>query len=92
MIDLPYFKILTRNLRDFTQKKAYQPKVIGIKGKGLISIEPGVQSPEIVMDIFENMMKVSYLSSNFGGPQFMTPEQIDFIDNWEVENYRRQVK
>jgi NAD(P)-dependent dehydrogenase (short-subunit alcohol dehydrogenase family) len=36
-------------------------------------------------------MKVAWLSRSFGGPHPMTREQIDFIDNWEVENYRRSV-
>jgi hypothetical protein len=41
--------------------------------------------------VFEDAMKVAYLSHSFGGPHPMTQEQIDFIDNWEVENYRRSV-
>jgi NAD(P)-dependent dehydrogenase (short-subunit alcohol dehydrogenase family) len=36
-------------------------------------------------------MQISYLAENFGGPHFMTDRDIDFIDNWEVENYRRQI-
>jgi len=75
----------------FQFKKGYFPKIIVIKGKGLLAIDDNEKSALTVMNVFENMMKVSYLSDNFGGPQFMTPEQIDFIDNWEVENYRRKV-
>jgi hypothetical protein len=41
--------------------------------------------------VFTDMMKISYLSEQFGGPHFMTDGQISFIDNWEVENYRRSV-
>ena len=37
------------------------------------------------------MMKVSYLSRNFGGPDPLTDDQISFIDNWESENYRRNI-
>src|SRR5690554_2510359 len=36
-------------------------------------------------------MKTACLSQSFGGAHPMTQEQIDFIDNWEVENYRRSV-
>ena len=36
-------------------------------------------------------MKVAYISKSFGGPHPMSSEQIDFIDTWEVENYRRSV-
>jgi rhamnose utilization protein RhaD (predicted bifunctional aldolase and dehydrogenase) len=82
---------LREQVERFSDNHGYMPKIIGIKGKGLLAIESGSQSPVTVLDVFENMMKVSMLSENFGGPQFMTPEQIDFIDNWEVENYRRTV-
>ncbi len=75
----------------FAERYGYLPKIIAVQGKGLVSIETGQQSPATVMDVFENMMKVRYFSEIFGGPQFMNPEQIDFIDNWEVENYRRTV-
>jgi len=37
------------------------------------------------------LMKISYYSENFGGPRFMTCFHIDFIDTWEVENYRRKI-
>jgi NAD(P)-dependent dehydrogenase (short-subunit alcohol dehydrogenase family) len=36
-------------------------------------------------------MKISWLSESFGGQHFMTAKQINFIDTWEVENYRRKV-
>ena len=37
------------------------------------------------------MMKIADLAQSFGGEHPMTQAQIDFIDNWEVENYRRKV-
>ena len=37
------------------------------------------------------MMKIATIAQAFGGEHPMTPKQIDFIDNWEVENYRRKV-
>ena len=75
----------------FKAKFGYAPKVIAVKGEGIIAIEDSEKSCDIVLDIFENMMKVSYYAENFGSPQFMTAEQIAFIDNWEVENYRRKM-
>ena len=44
-----------------------------------------------VKEVFEDAMKISWLSESFGGQHFMTAEQINFIDTWEVENYRRKV-
>ncbi|MCL3780840.1 class II aldolase [Prolixibacteraceae bacterium JC049] len=78
-------------INEFESTKGYLPKVAIIENEGIIAIEDSEKSAQTVLDIFENMMKVSYLSNNWGGPQFMTPEQISFIDNWEVENYRRKM-
>ena len=69
----------------------YLPKVIAIEGQGVIAIEENIKSVLNVLEVFSNILKISFLSENFGGPKFMTKSQIDFIDNWEVENYRRKM-
>lgn len=70
-------------------KYGYLPKVLAIEGEGVIAVEDNVKSIENVLEVFTNILRISFLSENFGGPKFMTKEQIEFIDNWEVENYRR---
>ncbi len=75
----------------FREKLGYQPKVLLIKGIGLVAVGDNAAQCDIILDVFEDAMKVSFLSQSFGGPHPMTQEQIDFIDNWEVENYRRSV-
>ncbi len=75
----------------FKNRHGYLPKMIAVQGNGLLVVEENRKSAQTVLEVFQNMMKVSFYSENFGGPHFMTQEQIDFIDNWEVENYRRQV-
>lgn len=75
----------------FKQDYGYYPKVIIEERGGLTAIEENQRSLENVLDVFMDQMKISYLSEYFGGPHFMTPEQIQFIDNWEVEHYRRKI-
>jgi len=72
-------------------EKGYWPRVIGIKGEGLCVLEDSIKSAYTVLEVFEDMLKTAVYAENFGGAKPMTPEQIAFIDNWEVENYRRQV-
>ena len=67
------------------------PKMAGLKGYGIVAFEDNIRSVETMLDVFEDWMQISYLSENFGGPHFMSERDIAFIDNWEVENYRRQV-
>ncbi len=82
---------ITEDIQSYSDKHSYLPKIIGLKGIGLISVGESMGSANISMDVFLDMMKVSFLSENFGGPHYLTSKQTEFIDNWEVENYRRKV-
>ena len=75
----------------FTAKFGFQPKVMLIKGIGLVAVGDNSAQCDIILDVFEDAMKIAYYAESFGGPHPMTQAQIDFIDNWEVENYRRSV-
>ncbi|MDP4238318.1 MAG: class II aldolase/adducin family protein [Bacteroidota bacterium] len=75
----------------FISNFGYQPKVLLIKEIGLVSVGDTEAQCDIILDVFEDAMKIAYLSESFGGAHPMTPSQIDFIDHWEVENYRRNV-
>lgn len=78
-------------LEEFEKARGYYPKVIVEEKGGLIIVEESEKSIQTVLEVFTDMMKISYLSEHFGGPHFMSDEQISFIDNWEVEHYRRKV-
>lgn len=75
----------------FITKFGYLPKVILINGIGIVAVGDHAKQCDIILDVFEDALKVAWLSRSFGGAHPMTQEQIDFIDNWEVENYRRSV-
>ncbi|MBS0010266.1 MAG: class II aldolase [Bacteroidales bacterium] len=75
----------------FKSRYAYMPLIIALEKTGLMSVAKNKGSATRSLLVFRDMMKISFLSENFGGPKFLTPEQIDFVDNWEAENYRRNV-
>jgi rhamnose utilization protein RhaD (predicted bifunctional aldolase and dehydrogenase) len=75
----------------FEESHGYAPRLIIEEKMGLIAVEQNERSLQTVLEVYTDQMKISYLSENFGGPHFMSPEQIRFIDNWEVEHYRRKV-
>lgn len=78
-------------LERFRQEFGYDPKIILIKGMGLAAVDAHYNAVQTALDVYEDLMKISYFSEFFGGPRFMTMDQISFIDHWEVENYRRKV-
>lgn len=75
----------------YIAKNGYTPKVILIKGIGLVAVGDNAAGCDIILDVYEDMMKIALLAQAFGGEHPMTQTQIDFIDNWEVENYRRKM-
>lgn len=84
-------KLLSVAIGNFHTQNGYDPKVIAIGNYGLLVVGESEKSAQTVFEVYYDMMKISWLSNLYGGPKFMTPEQIEFIDNWEVENYRRKV-
>ena len=49
------------------------------------------KNAQIITDVFCDAVKIAAYARHFGGEHAMEPEWISFIDNWEVENYRRKV-
>ncbi|MDR2119601.1 MAG: SDR family NAD(P)-dependent oxidoreductase [Tannerella sp.] len=75
----------------YADDNGYMPKVLLVKGIGLIAAGDNAAGCDIILDVYEDMMKIAEIAQYFGGEHPMTKDQIDFIDNWEVENYRRSV-
>lgn len=80
-----------KQISDFENRFGYLPKVLLLKEIGLVAVGDNAKQCDIILDVFEDAMKIAFLSQSFGGAHPMTQAQIDFIDNWEVENYRRSV-
>jgi len=78
-------------LPHFISEYGYSPKVIIIKDMGVFAIAESYSSAEACLDVYEDLEKISWYASQCGGIKFLTPEQVAFIDKWEVENYRRKV-
>jgi rhamnose utilization protein RhaD (predicted bifunctional aldolase and dehydrogenase)/NAD(P)-dependent dehydrogenase (short-subunit alcohol dehydrogenase family) len=80
-----------REIDSYIQRNGYAPKVMLIRGVGLVAVGDSAASCDIIADVFADMMQLAYHAQAFGGGHPMTQEQVDFIDHWEVESYRRQV-
>jgi NAD(P)-dependent dehydrogenase (short-subunit alcohol dehydrogenase family) len=78
-------------LKAIEKSKGVFPKVILLKGMGMIVTDDSAAMVEVVADTFRNKLEVTYYSGSFGGLSPMTTEQVFFIDNWEVEKYRKGV-
>ncbi len=78
-------------LPHFISEYGFLPKVLVIKDMGIFAFAESSASAEACLDVYEDLIRISYYASQCGGIKFLTPEQVAFIDQWEVENYRRKV-
>jgi NAD(P)-dependent dehydrogenase (short-subunit alcohol dehydrogenase family)/rhamnose utilization protein RhaD (predicted bifunctional aldolase and dehydrogenase) len=79
---------LVLKVNEYKEKYGYNPKIILIREIGMIAVDDNIGMVETISDVFEDLMKISFLSESFKGPHFMNPKQISYIENWESEKYR----
>lgn len=78
-------------IETYIARRGHTPKVLLVKGIGLVAVGDSAKNAGIITEVFLDAMKVAFYAASFGGAHGMEPAWIDFIDNWEVENYRRKV-
>lgn len=76
-------------LEAFRKKSGYDPKIVLFRGLGVVAAGDNINAVNVAIDVFEDILKIAHYSLNFGGPNFMTPEHVKFIEEWEVEAYRK---
>lgn len=78
-----------KDLADFRKQNGYDPKIIVVRGLGIIAPGDNITAADVAIDVFEDILKIAHFSLNFGGPNFMHPDDVKFIEEWEVESYRK---
>ncbi len=82
---------LRNQLPRFRNEFGYLPRVIVMKDMGVFAVDDSCSAAETVLDVYEDLIRICHYALQCGGIKFLTPEQVGFIDQWEVENYRRKV-
>jgi NAD(P)-dependent dehydrogenase (short-subunit alcohol dehydrogenase family) len=77
--------------KKFEDKYGYPPKVVLIQGIGMFSICDTRRNADYSDIVYEDAIKIMKYSASFGGAHFMNERQSRFIDEWEVESYRRKI-
>lgn len=82
---------LDQKLKEFENRNQYKPKIIVLKNMGVLGIDSDSRSVDLLLKVFEDLIRIRHYSESFGGAKALTDDQIRFIDQWEVENYRRKI-
>jgi rhamnose utilization protein RhaD (predicted bifunctional aldolase and dehydrogenase)/NAD(P)-dependent dehydrogenase (short-subunit alcohol dehydrogenase family) len=71
--------------------KGFPPYVILVKGLGMFTAGDDFSSAHIVRLVYIDAIKVMAGAKRLGGINYMSTRDREFIENWEVESYRRKV-
>ena len=69
----------------------FAPSVVLVKGLGLFAAGADFAAADTVRLVYADAIKVMGGARCFGGVRYLDRRQREFIEDWEVENYRRQV-
>jgi len=82
---------LQKAWKSHTEKTGLQPKIVAVRNVGIFGLGSTEKATGLAIELFTDAIKVAVYSASFGGPLFMSREQIDFINGWEVEAFRSKV-
>jgi NAD(P)-dependent dehydrogenase (short-subunit alcohol dehydrogenase family)/rhamnose utilization protein RhaD (predicted bifunctional aldolase and dehydrogenase) len=77
--------------KSFVADNGYLPKVVMVKGFGLLAIGDNSAETDTILDVFEDLLKIFWLSESFGGPHFLTEQQIKSVEDSVIKTDQRNV-
>ena len=86
---------LIKPLREVVEKyranHGFAPLVIIIRGLGIFTSGADYAVAETTRDVYRDAIEVMSRAIKLGGVNYLTREESSDLENWELENYRRQV-
>ncbi len=82
---------LAGQISAYKDEHGHAPYVVLAAGLGMFTAGDTASAAETARDIYTDIMLVMAGARKLGGVKYMTIEEREFIENWEVEHYRRQV-
>ncbi|OGV43986.1 MAG: hypothetical protein A2X48_05405 [Lentisphaerae bacterium GWF2_49_21] len=84
-------KIDSAAIAKFAEQKGYKPLVVSIPEKAVFTVARTLKDARTVELLAGDAALVQQLTSAFGGPNYLLGKSYKFIENWEVESYRKKV-
>jgi rhamnose utilization protein RhaD (predicted bifunctional aldolase and dehydrogenase)/NAD(P)-dependent dehydrogenase (short-subunit alcohol dehydrogenase family) len=82
---------LRQAIQDHTQKTGSAPHVILVKGLGMFAAGDDFSGADTVRLVYTDAIKVMAGARRLGGVRYMEPGMRKFIEEWEVESYRKTI-
>jgi NAD(P)-dependent dehydrogenase (short-subunit alcohol dehydrogenase family) len=79
------------SLARFAEKNGYKPLVVSVPKKAVLCAAKSLKDAKTVELLARDAALVQQLTHAFGGPNYLPEKSYKFIENWEVESYRKKV-
>lgn len=76
---------------DHKARTRFLPKIVLVKGLGLFAVGDDVKQAHAARDVYLDATEVMAGATRLGGINYLTDSERLFIEDWEVESYRRSV-
>ena len=86
-----FLQKVKQEIESYQQEKGKLPKVIFASGLGLLVMADHAEGAEILVDVVTDHCRIAQFADSFGGQHPMAQKWIDFIESWEVEQYRSKI-
>jgi len=83
-------EITTEKIDGFAKENGYRPIVVAQKG-AVFAAGSSVKNAQTAMAVAKDGALVAQLTEAFGGSKYLSDSFRLFIENWEVESYRKKV-
>ncbi|MBO4631367.1 MAG: SDR family NAD(P)-dependent oxidoreductase [Lentisphaeria bacterium] len=75
----------------YVATNGFKPLVVSVPGRGVFCAGDTLKSANTAAALAADAALVKQLSAAFGGPHYLCERDRKFIENWEVESYRRSM-
>lgn len=75
----------------YVKANGFKPLVVSVPDKGVFCASDTLKGARTVAALAEDAALVKQLTAAFGGPKYLSDRDRLFIENWEVESYRRSM-
>jgi rhamnose utilization protein RhaD (predicted bifunctional aldolase and dehydrogenase)/NAD(P)-dependent dehydrogenase (short-subunit alcohol dehydrogenase family) len=78
-------------IEDHRTRTRFAPKIVLVAGVGLFAVGDDYKQANTARDVYLDAVKVMAGATRLGGISYLTDRERLFIEDWEVESYRRGV-
>lgn len=78
-------------MQAFEDVHGFKAKIVVVEGLGVFALGKDMKEARIAKSLWLDSVTVAVYAESFGGFKHLPASYVDFIANWETENYRQKI-